>query len=75
MKGGMKPQAGQVGTSVCVCLWEGGVLGPQWGFLPEFIPLERGKEREEKRREGEFVSYTNYPDLGPVWFAFSRVAL
>lgn len=49
---------------MCVC--EGKVLGPQWGFLPEFISLERGKEREEERREGKFVSFTNYPDLGPV---------
>lgn len=30
---------------------EGGwLLEPHWGFHPEFIPLERGKEEEE---EGE----------------------
>ncbi|CAB1459313.1 unnamed protein product [Pleuronectes platessa] len=28
-------------------LW--GVSEPQWGFLPEFIPLERAKEKEEVR--------------------------
>lgn len=78
-----KPQA--VGKSVCrrvrvhahmrvcvKCVW--GVLEPQWGFLPEFIPLERGKEREEeseRREEGECVSYTNYLDFGPARFACS----
>lgn len=62
---------------VCMkCVW--GVLEPQWGFLPEFIPLERGKEREEeseRREEGECVSYTNYLDFGPARFACSWAAL
>lgn len=44
-----------------MCLCEGevegegeeGVLRPQCGFLPEFISLERGKEREAARRGEE----------------------
>lgn len=49
------------------------MLGPQWGFLPEFISLERGKEREEVWREGEFVSYTKCPDFAEFGAGMARL--
>lgn len=39
--------------------WWGGALEPQWGFLPEFTPLEQGKEKEEGEKPSRLEKICN----------------
>lgn len=40
------------------------MLEPQWGFLPEFTPLERGKEKEEGEKPSRLEKICNGVVLG-----------